>query len=201
MLHPSTELRFVSAEIGYGVFATAPIPKGTVTWVLDPLDQVFPPGDPRLADPRLGALIERYSFQTAAGDRVLCWDFGRYLNHCCEPTCGPSGLGWEVALRDLAAGEELTNDYAGLNLEAPFFCGCGHPRCRGEVSPGDLETLAAAWDRQVRDALPALARVPQPLWGWIPDPARAEHLARSPGDLPPLAGLRFPGALPPASAG
>jgi hypothetical protein len=29
VIHPDTELRFVSDEIGYGVFATALIPRGT----------------------------------------------------------------------------------------------------------------------------------------------------------------------------
>ena len=43
MIHPSTELKYVSPEIGIGVVATEFIPKGTITWALDPLDQVFPP--------------------------------------------------------------------------------------------------------------------------------------------------------------
>ena len=42
MLHPHTELRFVSPEIGYGIFATAFIPKGTITWVKDELDRIIP---------------------------------------------------------------------------------------------------------------------------------------------------------------
>ena len=45
MLHPHTELRHVSKLIGYGVFATQLIPKGTITWVRDDLDQTFSPGE------------------------------------------------------------------------------------------------------------------------------------------------------------
>jgi hypothetical protein len=41
MIHPNTELKFISPQKGYGVIATSLIPKGTITWVLDPLDQVF----------------------------------------------------------------------------------------------------------------------------------------------------------------
>ena len=33
MIHPDTELRFISDEVGYGVFATALIGRGTITWV------------------------------------------------------------------------------------------------------------------------------------------------------------------------
>ena len=43
MLHPNTELRYVDGTVGHGVFATAPIPMGTFTWVKDALDRVFTP--------------------------------------------------------------------------------------------------------------------------------------------------------------
>lgn len=45
MIHPDTELRFVTPDIGNGVFATRFIPKGTLTWVRDRLDQTFTPED------------------------------------------------------------------------------------------------------------------------------------------------------------
>ena len=41
MIHPDTELRFISPKIGFGVVATKLIPKGTITWALDKLDRVF----------------------------------------------------------------------------------------------------------------------------------------------------------------
>jgi hypothetical protein len=43
MIHPNTELRFISPEVGYGVVAREFIPKGTITWVLDELDREFTP--------------------------------------------------------------------------------------------------------------------------------------------------------------
>ena len=43
MIHPDTELRLVNQHIGLGVFATRAIPKGTITWVRDRLDQAFAP--------------------------------------------------------------------------------------------------------------------------------------------------------------
>ena len=43
MIHPDTELRYVNDVIGYGVFATRHIPRGTITWVRDELDQAFSP--------------------------------------------------------------------------------------------------------------------------------------------------------------
>ncbi len=55
-------------------------------------------------------------------------------NHSCEPNTGYCGLD-VVALRDTAAGEELTLDYADLLDEEsePFDCRCGTKGCRGLV--------------------------------------------------------------------
>ncbi|HAV55880.1 MAG TPA: SET domain-containing protein-lysine N-methyltransferase, partial [Aequorivita sp.] len=43
MIHPKTELKFISDQIGYGVVATEFIPAGTITWALDDLDREFTP--------------------------------------------------------------------------------------------------------------------------------------------------------------
>ena len=43
MIHPDTELRFVSKEVGYGVFATNLLPKGTILFARDKLDLVLTP--------------------------------------------------------------------------------------------------------------------------------------------------------------
>ncbi len=61
-----------------------------------------------------------------------------FTNHSCDPNCGlrvnPSGFDM-VALRDIAAGEELTYDYS-THQEHPLedmVCQCGSPKCRGVV--------------------------------------------------------------------
>lgn len=56
-------------------------------------------------------------------------------NHSCDPNTAYRGLN-AIALRDIAAGEELTLDYAHFLNEdaAPFACQCGSPNCRGIVS-------------------------------------------------------------------
>jgi SET domain-containing protein len=40
-----------------------------------------------------------------------------FLNHSCEPNVGVQGQIVFVAMRDIAAGEELTLDYATINHE------------------------------------------------------------------------------------
>ena len=41
LLHPAGTLRWLNDGMGYGVIASTFIPKGTITWVLDPLDQIL----------------------------------------------------------------------------------------------------------------------------------------------------------------
>lgn len=81
MIHPYTELKFIREEIGCGVVATRFIPKGTITWVLDALDQKFT--HQQIADfgPLYLKILDTYTFRDANGDYILCWDHCRYLNH------------------------------------------------------------------------------------------------------------------------
>lgn len=174
MIHPDTELRFVNTRIGHGVFATQFIPKGTITWVRDRLDQAFAPTAVEQLPRVYHDIVLKYSFIDARGHFVLCWDHARFMNHSCEPTCLSAGYDFEVALRDIAPGEELTDDYGSLNLEYGFDCGCGSSQCRGHIRPGDLLTFADAWDRRVEQPFRSMRNVPQPLWPLIEQPAAIE---------------------------
>ena len=169
MLHPNTELRYLGPEIGSGVIATAPIPKGTITWVQDELDQVIDvKGNPTFQ--AYPAVLERYSFRNKDGFYVLCWDYARFVNHHCEANCLSPGLDFEIAIRDIEAGEELPNVYGSLNLEFTMECMCGSLHCRKRTEPEDFPRLAEGWDRSLRAAFPFIAKVEQPLWGYLESP-------------------------------
>jgi uncharacterized protein len=61
------------------------------------------------------------------------------VNHSCEPNVGMGGDVVLIAMRDIAAGEELTIDYA-LFLGDPGFampCRCQATACRGTVRGTD----------------------------------------------------------------
>lgn len=66
---------------------------------------------------------------------------GERINHSCEPNVGFSGPIALVALRDIAAGEEITLEYAtcvASNDDAFMMsCGCGAPSCRGTITGQD----------------------------------------------------------------
>jgi hypothetical protein len=62
-----------------------------------------------------------------------------FLNHCCEPNVGVRGNVAFVAMRDIAAGEELTIDYAMIDdHDESITCRCGTPSCRGVVRGQDF---------------------------------------------------------------
>ncbi len=153
MMHPDTALRPVDDLIGLGVFASQPIPKGTVVYVLEPMDLVLPADSPLLCDPLYAQTLDKYAYVMPDGSRVVCWDHGKYVNHACDPNTLSTPYGFEIAVRDIAAGEEITDDYALFNLDRPFSCCCGSPRCRGVVNQSDLETFADDHDQAIQDAL------------------------------------------------
>lgn len=169
MIHPSTEVRFISDDIGYGLVATEFIPKGTVTWALCDLDQLLDPAKVENMTDFMRHYVHKYAYRDGKGRHVLCWDNARFVNHHCEANCLPLGFDFEIAIRDIHQGEQLTDDYGGLNIEEEFHCRCGSLRCRGVVRPTDLLEHADEWDARVLDAMAHLSHVNQPLWPVVRD--------------------------------
>jgi hypothetical protein len=191
MLHPDTELRKRDDQIGYGVFATAPIPMGTITWVLDPLDQILDETRLRLFDSVLLETVIKYSIVNGRGERILCWDMNRFMNHSCEANVLSPGMPLEVAVRDIADGEELTNDYGAFNIESDFRCSCGAGSCRRIVSNDDFERLAPFWDEQLHHATARAHWVPQPLAHWLHEEHGLLDRFRFPDPLPSVLAHRW----------
>lgn len=174
MIHPNTELRFINDEIGYGVIATRLIPRGTITWVRDNLDQAFSPSEVGRMSRLYREILDKYSFVDPLGDLVLCWDIARFVNHSCRATCLSAGYDFELAIRDIHPGEELTDDYGTLNLNAEFPCSCGCDNCRRIILPDDTLKYADTWDEVVAEAFPQISAVEQPLWPLVKEKREVE---------------------------
>jgi hypothetical protein len=192
MIHPHSELRYVSPAIGYGVFATRFIPKGTITWVFDDLDQIIPSSNLAGMQPLLQDVLDKYSYQNGQGERVLCWDHARFVNHSCHPTSLAPGFDLEIAVRDIAEGEEITDDYGSLNIESEFPCACGSGQCRGTIRPDDFVERADEWDALVAGAFPLLDCVHQPLWDLVREQAAIRNVSAGEARLPSCR-VHFPG--------
>jgi SET domain-containing protein len=75
--------------------------------------------------------LERHALDATDSPRGF-----RFINHSCDPNtffrCTPARA--EVyALRDIAAGEELTVDYVDSHHNGRLPCACGARNCRGKI--------------------------------------------------------------------
>lgn len=174
MIHPSTEVRKKSDEVGYGVFATRLIPMGTIVYAQDPYEIVIGPEEFASLSPVLQQQFETYSFIDAQGNRIVSWDIGKYVNHCCHPNTISTGYGFEIAVRDIQPGEEITDEYGIFNLQYEMNLLCTTEGCRKTLRPEDFETYAEKWDAQIKPALQAYFQVPQPLADLVPEEVRAQ---------------------------
>lgn len=163
MIHPDTELRFINPQVGYGVFASAFIPKGTIVYIKDSLEIEISQNDFKKCIPELRDKIERYSYIDEKGYRIVSWDIAKYVNHCCECNTISTGYGFEIAIKDILPGEQITDEYAIFNLESPITLFCDKTNCRKVVSPLDFDLYYKKWDKQIKEALIESPNVDQPL--------------------------------------
>lgn len=189
MIHPSTRVARVSDVVGDGVFATARIAKGTIVWTQDALDRVFPVEAPKSLPPAILAQLERYAHIDENGQYVLCWDSGKLINHSCSPTLRGVGTWFQVARRDIEAGEEITCDYAECNLQEQLHCHCPGTSCRGAVHADDLLRFASTWDEEALTLLALVPEVEQPLWPYLLDEPKARAYVEKRTPLPSFRAL------------
>ena len=168
MIHPKTELRFISKEVGYGVFATDFIPAGTITWVLDKLDREFRPEEFFAMDLVYQNIIDTYTFRNNIGNYVLCWDHGRFVNHSFNANCLTTAYDFEIAIRDILPGEQLTDDYGYLNIKDPFTA-VDEGTERKIVYPDDLVRYYKVWDEKILKVFGKINAYEQPLRVLIKD--------------------------------
>lgn len=163
MIHPNTEIRFINDQIGYGVVATRFIPKGTITWALDKLDRIFTPEQISGMDKLYQQVLDKYTYRNSEGNFILCWDNARFVNHSSNSNCITTAYEFELAIRDIYPGEELTDDYGYLNIEEPFDVFPEPGSNRNTVYPDDLLKFYKVWDEKLLEAFRNFGHVDQPL--------------------------------------
>jgi len=168
MIHPHTEIRFIGEKIGYGVVATKFIPKGTITWALDKFDRIFSPEQIKALEPTYQQILDTYAYKNPEGNYVLCWDNARFVNHSSNSNCITTAYEFEIAVRDIHPGEELTDDYGYLNVEEPFEAMPEAGIERNVVYPDDLLRYYHLWDEKLLEAFEHLQNVKQPLVSLLP---------------------------------
>jgi SET domain-containing protein len=119
---------------GLGLFAGQDIKQGTkiIRYIGEKITQEE--SDRRLATGNvyIFGLNERYSIDGSTPKNTA-----RHINHSCEPNCHTEQFGnaiWIVAIRDIAAGEELTYNYEyEIDDEPAEPCHCGAHNCCGYI--------------------------------------------------------------------
>jgi SET domain-containing protein len=117
---------------GIGLFAAENIKKGTVTWrFMAGFDRLLTEAEiEALPEPAKSNILDHTYLDAASGLFVLCADNARFMNHADQPnTAGvhePGAIeGYDVATRDIAAGEELTCDYRTFDAHVDVKLGGG----------------------------------------------------------------------------
>ena len=138
-LSPKTGVR-ESPIHGHGLFATAPIAKGEVVAVkgghiinreqLHELTPKLGPVEIQIGDDLFIAPVTQEEREASM----------LYSNHSCDANLGVRGEITFVALRDIAAGEELTHDWCITDDDDySVQCNCGSPRCRRTLTGKDWQ--------------------------------------------------------------
>jgi uncharacterized protein len=139
---PRIEVRS-SPIAGRGMFALAPIRPGETVivwggWVCTAADvaagRVAPRSTVYVGEGTfLGARVGEYDRERD--------DRGDFINHACDPNVWLAVENTLVARREIAAGEELTVDYALFEGDEddvkPWECRCGAPLCRRQITGKD----------------------------------------------------------------
>jgi hypothetical protein len=143
--------------------ATRLIPKGTITWAIDRLDQSFTHEEVANMEDHYKEIIDKYTYRNHLGHYILCWDNARFVNHSFNSSCITTAYEFEVAVRDIYPGEQLTDDYGYLNITEPFDAVPEPGTTRRRVMPDDLLHFHKAWDAKLADAFKNFNSVDQPL--------------------------------------
>jgi len=145
---PSSPLSYLSPKAvvksspihGRGLFAIGEFRAGEIVCVkggyvfnratLEEIAPTLGPAEIQIAD---GLFIGPRQAEEREGGMI-------FSNHSCEPNIGVQGQIVFVALRQIAAGEELTHDWATTDDDdCSLTCRCGAQSCRGVITGKDWQ--------------------------------------------------------------
>ena len=194
MIHSDTEIRYINAELGHGVFARSPIPKGTLVVVNDPFMPDVVPADFESLSAPFKNLVYKYSYVDKRGHHIIDWDHAKYINHHCSSNTLTSGYGFQIAVRDIAQDEQIFADDGLFNEPFDWECHCGCTSCRRTITMNDFEKCSGDWDMRIRHVITGIFEVRQPLMFLINDALRSEleSLIQAPERCRSVTALKFP---------
>lgn len=145
-----------NAIAGYGIYAARHIQKGEVVFKGEGRAQKIitkPYVDQHWTEAEK-QVFAHYAYPIS-GQVYILWDDDPTQwapqNHSCDPNTAYVGLDL-VATKEIAAGEEITADYAALlnDTAESFQCKCGASNCRGVVVGSNGNSVQARIDGTIR---------------------------------------------------
>ena len=125
MLLVKTFLKFSEIH-GVGCFTAEDIKAGQEVWKFDPILDVELDQDKIDNYPSsVKSFLQMYAYGQQSGSKktfILCGDHARHMNHSENPNLIEAGNGnaFNIATRDIKAGDELTCDYNAFDTDASF---------------------------------------------------------------------------------
>jgi SET domain-containing protein len=117
---------------GLGLFAAEPISAGQVWWLFDErIDRTFTEAEFEQMPSRTKEWLQTYAY-LQGGIWVLCGDHGMFVNHSEKPNSVTVG-NESIALRDIAVGEEILENYREFCEDWPLI-----PFLAAQASPDAL---------------------------------------------------------------
>jgi SET domain-containing protein len=106
---------------GLGCFTNEPISKGQVVWQFDPrLDRAIPEAVVLALPAAAQEYLRIYAYLEIRNEQrvyTLCGDHAKHMNHSNAANLLSVDSNLDTALRDIAAGEELTCNYYEIDLD------------------------------------------------------------------------------------
>lgn len=162
MVHPDT---YTSATPkGVALFAKRGFKKGEILWVADAADNVMPYENFLKLPQREQKRMSHYCYVDSQQRIIVPSDNGKYVNHSCAPnaTYLIEFDNVSIALRDIEADEEITEDYrCYFNHLSDFDCQCGAKNCVGTLRKND--GFCTAHRLRLGEVATLITKHPQPL--------------------------------------
>jgi SET domain-containing protein len=123
MLMVKTFIKFSEIH-GIGCFTAEDIKSGQIVWRLDPgLDVEISEDELKKQPASVIDFFNTYSYGQISNSKktyILCGDHARHMNHSDNPNVLEAGEGntFNIASRDIKAGEELTCNYKEFDADA-----------------------------------------------------------------------------------
>ncbi|MDO9035173.1 MAG: SET domain-containing protein-lysine N-methyltransferase [Methanoregula sp.] len=149
-----------TANKGKGLYARQRVPKGTIICFESAGYRVIPAEEYET----MSESAKEHVYRRDDGTYIAPSDDSKYFNHSCDANVLDSRLGFDIVVKDIQKGKEVTYDYRAFSFKE-MQCHCGAKNCCKFITYEHPvpEKLRLFWAKKVDSALRQVNKVTQPL--------------------------------------